>query len=158
MRAYDLMEFIWRAKEDSYDEFNDRIIGSITHTLELAPGLKLRGKAGTDFTAIFEQSKNRNQVPLFLGNSGSYSQGNQTYKSLYGDVLLMYDKKLTDNFGLVANVGITGNYDAGYYQGSGTSGGLSVEDWFHSNASVGTIWGSSWRWNKHLLLSLVQWV
>lgn len=148
MRAYDLMDFIWRAKEDSYDEFNDRIIGSLTHTLELAPGLKVRGKVGTDFTSIFEQSKNRNQVPLFLGNSGSYSQGNQTYKSLYGDVLLMYDKKLTDNFGLVANVGVTGNYDAGYYQGSGTSGGLSVEDWFHNNASVGTIWGNSWRWEQ----------
>jgi len=148
IRAYDLLDFIWRAKENSYDEYNNRIIGSLTHTYEILKGLKIRGRVGTDYTAILEETKNRNEVPLSLGNSGSYSQGNQTYSSVYADALLMFDRKLTNDFGIVANLGISGRDDQGYYQGSGTNGGLSVEDWFHNNASVGTIWGSSWRWEQ----------
>jgi len=148
IRAYDLMDFLWRSLEDNYDETSNRIIGSLTHTIELAKGLKLRGRAGTDFTSILEESRNPNTVPLSLGNSGSYSQGNQTYTSLYGDALLMFDKKITNDFGILANLGVSARDDAGYYQGSGTSTGLSVENWYHNSASVGTVWGNSSRWEE----------
>jgi len=148
IRAYDLMEYMWRNNQNSYEEFNNRLIGSLTNTYEIINGVKVRGRIGTDYTSLLEITKNKNEKPLSLGNSGYYGQGNTLWNSLYGDLLLMVDRKLTDNIGIVANAGITGKHEDSYTQFSETADGLSVENWFNNNASVGTVRGRSSRWER----------
>lgn len=138
IRAYDLMDFMWRQLENSYDEYNDRLIGSLTTTVDLFKGIKFRGRVATDYTSAYEQTKNRNERPLALANSGYFSQNNSTYSIVYGDALLLYDGKLTNDFTLTLNAGVTGRKESYRYSGASTSGGLSVEDWFHINASINT--------------------
>jgi iron complex outermembrane recepter protein len=136
IRAYDLLDFIWKQQENSYDENSDRLIGSVTTTWDIYKGLKLRGKLATDYTTTLEQTKNRNEYPIAIQqNSGYYGQTRSTYNILYGDVLLMYNGKITQDFSLSANFGVTGRSEGSDYNYAGTNGGLSVEDWYHLKAS-----------------------
>jgi len=135
MRAYDLMDFMWRQQENSYDEKTNRIIGSITNTQEIMKGLKLRGRIATDYTSYLETNKNPNEVPLALGTSGYFSQAQTQYGILYGDVLLMLDKKITEDIGIIVNAGWQGRKESSLYNSAGTNGGLSVENWYDLNAT-----------------------
>ena len=145
MRAFDLMEYLWRNNQNTYDEYNNRIVGSVTNTYEIMSGLKLRGRFGTDYTSLLEQTKNKNEVPLSLGNSGYFGQGTTLYNTLYGDVLLMLDKKITNNIGIFANAGFSGRKDEPHWNSMSTNGGLSVENWFAQQASVNTPTANSGR-------------
>ena len=49
--------------------------------------------------------------------------------------MLMLNKKLTENFGLTANAGWSARTEKVHNVSVGTNGGLSVENWFHLNAS-----------------------
>jgi len=130
MRAYDLMEFMWRQLENSYDENTNRIIGSLTNTQQIVKGVKVRGRIATDYTSYLETNKNPNEVPLALGTSGYFSQAQSKYGILYGDLLLMVDHKITDDIGVILNAGWQGRKEDYHYNSANTNGGLSVENWY----------------------------
>ena len=135
-RATDLLDFFWRTLKTSNDEFQDRLISSATATWTITSGLTLRGRIANDFTSVRTENRDPNSVPISLGNSGSFSLSSTMFSTLYGDALLSYDKKLTDNFGLVVNAGFNGRRETYKSAGAWTVDGLSTENWFHLNASV----------------------
>jgi hypothetical protein len=48
----DLMDYVWRVKENTSDERSDRVISSITNTWQIVNGLSLRGRLAADITSL----------------------------------------------------------------------------------------------------------
>lgn len=142
----DIMDYVWRVKENKYQELSDRVIGIITNTWDITDGLKLRTRVSTDFTSRNAESRNTTERPLAFGNSGSFGTENYNSKILYGEALLTYTKELTPDL----NVTFMGGYNATEETSSQsniyTNGGLSSENWFDIRASVNIASSSNTRW------------
>lgn len=136
IRGLDLLDYFWRILSNQEDEYQDRLMTSATARWTITDGLTLRGRIGNDYTGILRESRSPNTVPLSIGNSGGFSMGTEKYSTSYGDVLLSYDKDLTNEIGLIVNAGWQGRREMYNAVSAGTSGGLSTENWFHQNASV----------------------
>lgn len=128
-------EYFWHILAKQRLENNNRIIAGVSPSWEIIEGLTLRGKLATDFTLEKIESKENSSKALAFNPSGYYGLSNRRYQTIFGDIMLTYDKQITDKFGLNAMVGWTGRSESQYYTGVGTSGGLTVENWFHLNAS-----------------------
>lgn len=135
-RATDLLDFFWRTLKTQNDEYQDRLISSATATWTITSGLTLRGRIANDFTSMRTENRDPNSVPLSLGNSGSFNLSTNVFSTVYGDAILSYDKKLTDDFGIVLNAGFNGRRETAKSAGAWTVDGLSTENWFSLNASV----------------------
>jgi iron complex outermembrane recepter protein len=135
-RAVDLLDFFWRTLRTQNLENQDRVISNATATWTIFDGLTLRGRIANDFTTIRIENRDPNSVPISLGNSGSFSLSNTNFSTIYGDALLSYDKKLSDDFGIVLNAGYNGRRETYKATSAWTVDGLSTENWFHLNASV----------------------
>jgi iron complex outermembrane receptor protein len=135
-RATDLLDFFWRTLRTQNLEKQDRLISNATATWTILPGLTFRGRIANDFTAVGIENRDPNSVPISLGNSGGFSLSNTMYSTFYGDAMLSYDKKLSDDIGLVVNAGFNGRRETYKSTSAWTVDGLSTENWFHLNASV----------------------
>lgn len=130
-------EYLWNIYGKEQIERNNRIIAKVAPSWEIIPGLTLRGNLATDFTSSKIENKNRTeQANAFGSYSGSYELKNNRYSIVYGDVMLMYDKNLTDKLNLSAFVGWSGRRVSQYNLSSWTDGGLFQENWFSLNNSV----------------------
>ncbi len=139
-------EYYWDILGKERYEYNNRFIGSVTPSWTIIDGLVLRGRASTDLTASETETNEHSTEPLAYGTAtGGYNLENERYEIYYGDLLLNYDKKLTDKIGLSAYVGMQGRYEEEYYTGVSTNGGLSVENWFNLSASTETPDCSMWK-------------
>ncbi|MCD6333240.1 MAG: SusC/RagA family TonB-linked outer membrane protein [Bacteroidales bacterium] len=138
MRATDLLDFFWRTLAQKNEEHSDRLISNMTMRWTILPGLTMRGRIANDFTDMTIEQRSPNTVPLAIGNSGGFSMSQSKYAITYGDVLFSYNKKLTDDIGLIVNAGYQARRETYKYNSAGTNGGLSTENWFHLNASVKT--------------------
>ena len=145
IRAYDFMDFLWNQLENSLDETTNRLMGSATVSYDLAKGLRLRGRLGTDYTGYFAETRNRATQPISFGATGSYStaQNRQIYN--YGDVLLTYNTTLTPSLNLNLSAGYQARKEEYRYSSQGTNNGLTQENWFSLGASVGNPTASSSR-------------
>ena len=129
-------EYFWNIYGKTQLESNNRFIGRVSPSWEIIPGLTLKGSIGTDYTTNKIENQNRTEHANAFGNlSGSYSLTQSQYTILYGDIMLMYEKQLTDKFDLSAYVGWSGRREKYFWQQSNTSGGLTVENWFNLAAS-----------------------
>lgn len=135
-RATDLLDFFWRTLKTQNYEWQDRLISNATATWTILDGLTFRGRVGNDFTSIRIENRDPNSIPLSLGNSGSFSLNSSIFSTIYADALLSYDKKLTEDFGMVLNAGFNGRKEAYKSAGAWTVDGLSTENWYSLNASV----------------------
>lgn len=138
-------DFVWRVKENRLEEQSNRIIGTITNNWDIATGLNLRGRISTDFTNRNSEGRNTTTVPLAFGNSGSFSMSNDSYNSLYGELLLRYETPITTDLTLAMMAGYNATKQSESHMGRSTNGGLSVENWFDVAASVNTPNSSSSR-------------
>jgi iron complex outermembrane receptor protein len=134
----DIADYVWSVKEKNEDEYSNRVIASMTHNIQITDDLKLRGRLATDFTSMKTESKQSTEIPLAFGNSGYFGMKSNLYNILYGDVLLTYAKKLSEDFHLTAMAGYTATKETSSYLERGTSGGLSTENLFDVAASVNT--------------------
>lgn len=131
-------EYLWHIKGKERLETSNRLIARIAPSWQIIDGLILKGSVATDFTTEKSESKeNSTQSYLVSNPSGYYGLTNRRYETQYGDVMLSYDKSLTEKIDLAAIVGWTGRTESVYISGIGTTQGLSVENWFHLNASTG---------------------
>ncbi len=134
----DLMDYVWRVKENRSEERSDRVISSVTNTWQIVNGLKLRGRLAADITSLRTENKNSTEIPLAFGNSGSFSMENYSNSLMYGDVMLTYGKSITPDI----DVNVMGGYSATKEVNStlsrSTSDGLSTENMFDISASVNT--------------------
>ena len=128
-------EYYWNIYGKEQLETNNRFLGSVRPTWQITDWLTLSGRIGTDLTANKIESKQRNQRSLAFSNGGYYGLGNDRYEIYYGDVMLTFDKYLTEKFNLQAMAGWQGRQEKMHNTSVGTNNGLSVENWFHLNAS-----------------------
>ncbi|WP_347049329.1 SusC/RagA family TonB-linked outer membrane protein [Flavobacterium olei] len=135
----DIGDFFWNVNANQQDEITNRLIASITETLTITKELSLRGRVSTDLTSVNIESRNPVDKPIIYGfGPGSYLIDSNDYNILYGDLLLTYNKKITDNFNLSAVLGYSGSQETGKFLSRSTNGGLSVEGWYDMNSSVNT--------------------
>jgi iron complex outermembrane recepter protein len=141
----DIGEYVWNTRANTYEEYSNRIIASVTQNWQILPDLNLRGRMGTDFTSERIESKNRSSIPLAFGYSGGFSMNNNLYSNIYGDLLLTYTKKVNEDITLSAMAGYNGYKQLNSFVSRGTNGGLSTENFFDISASVNTPGGGNSR-------------
>ncbi|MCI5580552.1 MAG: SusC/RagA family TonB-linked outer membrane protein [Phocaeicola plebeius] len=132
-------EYFWNIMGKKQEENNNRLIASVTPSWEIIKGLTLRTRVATDYTTEkIELKENTTQSNSFGSMSGYYSLQNKRYEIYYFDAMLMLDKQLTEKIGLTANAGWQARQESYFVSGVSTNGGLTVENWFHINASKNT--------------------
>ena len=143
--AYDnpsnALDYFWDIMSKSQVEANNRLIASVAPNWDIIEGLTLRGRISTDVTANSIERKEPTETPLIYrlndtDKTGGYLLRNELYTIFYGDVLLMFDRKLSETIGLTANVGWQGRIENMLSNQASTRNGLSTENWFHLNAGV----------------------
>ncbi|XOV94496.1 MAG: SusC/RagA family TonB-linked outer membrane protein [Bacteroidota bacterium] len=132
----DIADYVWRVNKFTSDERNNRIIASITETIQFTDFLSLRGRLANDFTSEKIQNETPNNFPLVIGNSGGFSVNQNTLSNLYGDVLLTFDKDITEDLSVSAMGGYSARVEEEIYQSAGTNGGLATENYFDLSSSV----------------------
>ena len=135
--ARDLVkEYYWNIKKKRSEEDNNRLIGNLTATVDIYEGLSFRAKFGTDLTVEKIENMNSTEKPIAIDkNTGSYSLENKRFESYFGEGLLQYAKDFNDMWGITATLGYNVREVRNYTSKVGTRDGLSVENWFHLNAS-----------------------
>ncbi|MDR1981537.1 MAG: SusC/RagA family TonB-linked outer membrane protein [Tannerellaceae bacterium] len=120
------------------DEKNQRFIASVAPTWSIIKELTLRGRLSTDLTAEAQEERNNTERPIALyptDPGGGYGIINKNYEIYYGDIMLMFNKDVADKLNLTANVGFQGRLEESRATRIRTRDGLSVDNWFHINAS-----------------------
>lgn len=141
----DITDYIWRVKEYNEVELSNRVIANMTHNWQIFESLKLRGRIATDLTSRKTTSKQSSEIPQIFGYSGGFSLENYLNTIAYGDVMLIYTKKVTPDVEINAIAGYTGTKETSTTVSRGTSGGLSTENLFDISASVNTPTGGNYR-------------
>ena len=139
------MNYFWDQRERQYDEYTNRLIASTKANYKILDNLSIRGTIGTDFTSYFSENKEPNTIPLTVGTSGYYSTTQNRYNILYGDILVSYNTKLSENIGLNLQAGYQGREEKYNYSSQNTEGGLSERNWYSMNASNAQTKGLSSR-------------
>ena len=139
----DILDFMWNVKENNVDEYNNRLNAVAKATWDIWNGLKFQARTSTDYTSVVTQSKTTSDKPIAYGPTGAYSSGTNLSTILYGDLLLIYNKKLTENFELGAMAGYNARSEQYYTTSVGTNGGLATENKFDLSASQNTVTGSA---------------
>ncbi|MDD4659569.1 MAG: SusC/RagA family TonB-linked outer membrane protein, partial [Massilibacteroides sp.] len=130
-------EYYWNILGKEQLESNNRLMANLTPTWEIIKGLTLKGRIATDVSISKIENKESVQQSIVFnnGNYGYYGLQNNRYDIFYGDVMLNYNTQLTETLGLDATIGWQGRQEKQTNVSVGTNGGLSVENWFHLNAS-----------------------
>ena len=138
-------EYFWNILAKNYTDNTNRLMANVTPSWEIIKGLTLKGRIATDYTTDkIEDKEDVAQAIIFDPNQGYYSISNNRYSIIYGDIMLNYDKKLTDKLGMNVMVGWQGRTEEEYDVSAGTSSGLSVENWFNLNASNSNLGASQY--------------
>ena len=129
-------EYFWNILGRTQEEDLNRFIASVTPSWEIIPGLNLRSRIATDFTSnkveLREGTESSNK---FGDTSGHFSLNNNRYVINYFDVMASFDRNITTKLNLSANAGWQIRKETNSASQVGTNGGLTVENWFHINAS-----------------------
>lgn len=137
-----MSEYFWNIFGKIQEEDHQRFIGSINPTWNIIPGLTLSGRLATDLTVDKIENKNNTENAHIFSTNGQYSDSyslkNYRYAIIYSDVMLMFDKTFNDIHNVTANLGWNARSESWYDSTVSTSQGLTQENWFHLNASVGT--------------------
>jgi iron complex outermembrane recepter protein len=134
----DLMDYVWRVKENTAEEKSDRILASLTNTWQIVNGLSLRGRLAADVTSLRIENRNSTEIPLTFGNSGMFSMENLNTSLMYGDLMLTYTKDITPDFDITVMGGYSAQRENTSIVNRSTNGGLSTENMFDVAASVNT--------------------
>ena len=129
-------EYLWNIEGREQFETNQRLIASVTPSWQIIKGLTLKGSIATDYTNQDIELKEHAETAMALGgNGGYYAINKNTYTTVYGDAMLTYDTKLTEDLGLTTVLGYSAREEKAFNLSSNTRNGLSVENWFHLKAS-----------------------
>ena len=136
-----MSEYFWNIFGKEQIENHQRFIGSVNPTWEIIPGLTLGARIATDLTTDKIENLNRAENAHIFSTNGQYSDAyaleNSKYEIVYGDVMLSFDKTFGEKHNVTANFGYNARQETYYLSSVSTSQGLSQENWFHLNASVG---------------------
>jgi len=135
----DIADYVWSTRKNTYDEYSNRIIASLTQHWDITPELKLRGRIATDFTSERIEDKQATEKPLAFGYTGSFSMSNNLYNNVFGEALLTYTKKLNTDMTINVMGGYNARKELTTMFGTVTDGGLSTENFYDLSASVNNI-------------------
>ena len=141
----DIADYVWRVNKNLASELSNRVIGSLTTHYQITEELNFRARISTDFTSRYSETSDYTERPLAFGPSGGFGMQDENYSILYGDLMLTYSKKLTDEITLSAMAGYTARKDKGDMISRSTNGGLSSENLFDIVASTNLPNNGSWR-------------
>lgn len=134
-------EYFWNIFGKEQLEDHQRFIGSVNPTWDIIPGLTLSGRIATDITIDKIENQDSADTPHIFSTNGQYSDHygltNSRYSIVYGDVMLMFDKTFGEKHNITANLGWNARQESFYESVVGTANGLTQENWFNLNASVG---------------------
>ena len=129
-------EYFWNIYGKEQVEHNNRLIASVTPNWEIVKGLNLRARIATDYTTEKIELNEKTHTSSQFGRlSGYYGIENKRYEIYYGDVMLMFDHNFGEKFGVTATAGWQARSENAFNMKSETRNGLTVENWFHLNAS-----------------------
>ncbi|WP_225443931.1 SusC/RagA family TonB-linked outer membrane protein [Echinicola arenosa] len=132
----DIADYVWRVNKHYLDETSNRVIGSLTNTIDITEGLNLRARVSTDITSRYSEDSRSTERPLAFGPSGSFGMTSEMFSILYGDVMLNYRKPITDEVTFSAMAGYTARQESYNSISRSTNGGLSSENLFDIVAST----------------------
>ena len=98
--APNLMDYLWTALKNNYNETQNRFINSLTLNVQLLKDLKLRGRVGNDYTNLGIIEQDHNTEPAVVGNTGYYGITASSYNIVYWDALAAYNPKLNKDLSL----------------------------------------------------------
>lgn len=140
-------DYVWRVNKHNLNETSNRVIGVLTNTYKITDDLTFRARLSTDFTNRYSEDKRATERPLAFGNSGFFSMQNETFNILYGDLMLTYSKKLSEDITLSAMAGYTAKKESNRSIFTRTNGGLSSENLFDMVASNNQLVSNTTRSN-----------
>ena len=139
-----ISEYFWNILGREQYEDNQRLIASVSPSWQILPGLTLKGNLATDWTQEeIKLMEHQETAQVYAGYGGYYQARANKYQTIYGDALLNFQKDITDNFSIDANLGYSARRETAFSQWANTSGGLTVENWFDMAASADTKKGDS---------------
>ncbi len=136
------LDYVYDRQANSEDEFENRLNGVIKADWKINKEFQFSVRTSTDLTNTLIYGKEKNELPLALGNSGGYTIGTVNDEIYYGDAKLNYTKNLTKDVNLNVSAGYTAQYEKTLNTGIRTDGGLSVENKYDLSASVNTLVGT----------------
>lgn len=132
-------EYLWNIEGREQYENNQRFIGSVTPSWQIVKGLTLRGSIATDLTVQDVELKEHAETSPSFGNYGGYYNVRKNgYQTVYGDAMLNYDTKITENLGFTAILGYSARRENRLQVSANTKGGLTDLNHFHLNYSAET--------------------
>lgn len=136
----DIADYVWRVNNNLSDEYSNRVIASLTQRWDIVTGLNLQGRISTDYTSVRFENRNKTERPstLYTNPGGGFSLTNEVNSLIYGDVLLTYQRNVTQDIGMSIMGGYTAQKDLFTTINRGTNGGLSTENFFDLAASINT--------------------
>ena len=130
-------EYFWNILGREQYETNQRLIASVAPQWEITKGLLVKGNIATDWTnQNIRLEEHQATASVFSGYGGYYGLTKNDYQTLYGDILVNYSRNITDKIAIDANLGYSARKEKALNSSVGTNGGLTVENWFHLNASA----------------------
>ena len=94
----------WTINKNLKDIQNNRVIGYMSLTYHLTDDLSLMVRTAADQQSSFREDFLHNDTYIIAAN-GNYSTNNSTALEWNSDFLLNYNKQITDNFSISANLG-----------------------------------------------------
>lgn len=94
----------WTINKNLKDIQNNRVIGYMSLTYHLTDDLSLMVRTAADQQSSFREDFLHNDSYIIAAN-GNYSTNNSTALEWNSDFLLNYNKQITDNFSISANLG-----------------------------------------------------
>jgi hypothetical protein len=95
-------------------EKTQRFISSIAPTWTITEGLNLRGRLSTDLTSEASELKASTVRPLAIDPNnpeGAYAITNKNFEIYYGDIMLMFNRDLSEKVNLSASIGLQGRLE-----------------------------------------------
>ena len=145
--ATNLMDYLWTALKNKYDETQNRFINSLTLNVGILNNLKFRGRVGSDYTSLGIVEEHYSEKPASTGYTGYYGVTSNNFNIFYGDALLAYNPKITKDLSLTLTGGFTGRKQVYHYQNANTGGnnGLQIENFFSLSNSSGALSNTAYR-------------
>jgi len=152
----DILDFVWNTLKNQVREHNNRLIASSTSFFDITNNLQLRGRIAIDFTANQAETKEYSTIPSAFGPSGRYAIANDRYSIFYGDLLLTYSKKITNDVELKAMAGYIADKESGNFNSVGTNGGLTTANRFDLTSSANPVTVDPNDYNQYHKSSLTK--
>jgi hypothetical protein len=129
-------DYLWNTYRKRDDETSQRLIVSVAPTWRLTDFLTARTRISSDMTSDKIEYKESTEQPLVLENpSGRYEAIQKQYSIVYGDAMLVFDKKFGDKVNLTVSAGWQARQENMMLLSGRTEGGLTVENMFLLNVS-----------------------